>query len=295
VIRRYAMIAALTATLLATGATAAAAHDIADTGPRGVAGFVWLGFTHMLLGWDHLLFLTGVVALAWQPSRAVRLVSLFALGHSATLIAGTLAGWRLNARLVDVVIVNSLVFVGLVGVIGRPRRYHWFGAAVLGFGLVHGLGLATRLQQLDVPRDGLFPRVLAFNLGVELGQLLAVYLIYLIGDAVVGFTDWPRIERPAFAALLLTGVAAGLVMSLLHPAGVPVAAARPPFNAAVRAAGRCAGWPARSPRMCARARCSAAATSAPAGRPTRARPAPALPRSQETLAEPNRGRSRRRR
>jgi hydrogenase/urease accessory protein HupE len=171
-LRRPAAIAALT-TLLLSMSQPAYAHGVAG-GAETAPGFIWVGIQHMLLGWDHLLFVGGVALLAGTAKRAVTFISLFALGHSITLIIATLAGWRVNATLVDIAVAFSLVFVGAVGVVGRPRDWRWFGAAVFGFGLVHGVGLATRLQDLDLPADGVLSRVLFFNLGVELGQLLFV-------------------------------------------------------------------------------------------------------------------------
>lgn len=186
----------------------AQAHGV-DAGAQSVTDFGWLGFTHMLGGWDHLLFLAGVVLLAWQPHRALGLVSLFALGHSVTLVVATLAGWRFDARFVDVVIAVSVGVIGTVGVVGRPRRYGWFGLLVL----VHGLGLATRFQALDVPGEGLVARLVAFNVGVEAGQFAAVYLIYLFGELLVRRPQWPRIEQAGFAVLVAVGLLASGAMT----------------------------------------------------------------------------------
>jgi hypothetical protein len=149
--------------------------------------------------------------LAWQPRRAVGLLSLFALGHSITLIAATLARWRIDAAFVDVVIAVSVGLVGTVGVIGRPRRFHWFGLMVFGFGLVHGLGLATRFQDLAVAQDRLVSRLLAFNVGIEFGQFLVVYLLYLFGEMLASRAQWPRIEQAGYGLL----VAVGLVLSIV--------------------------------------------------------------------------------
>jgi hydrogenase/urease accessory protein HupE len=195
--------------MVTTDDAATVAHGVAATGAESILDFGGLGFTHMLGGWDHLLFIVGVVLLAWRPRRALGLVSLFALGHSITLITATLAGWRFEPEFVDVVIAVSVGVVGTIGVVGRPRRFRWFGLLVLGFGLVHGLGLATRFQELTVPEGGLVSRLLAFNVGVEVGQFTAVYLIYLFGELVVRRPQWPRIEWAGFAGL----AAVGLVLS----------------------------------------------------------------------------------
>jgi hydrogenase/urease accessory protein HupE len=190
----------------------AQAHGVEATGQESVLDFVGLGLTHMLSGWDHLLFIAGVVILAWQPGRAARLLSLFALGHSITLITATVAGWKLNAAWVDIIIADSVAFVGIVGLLGRPRRYRWFGLAVLGFGLVHGLGLATRFQALAVPPEGTLSRLLAFNIGVELGQLLALYLLYLLARQP-SRPRWPRSETAVFGFLIAAGLTVGLSLT----------------------------------------------------------------------------------
>ena len=152
-------------------APAASAHGISGSAAdKSTLEFIPLGIEHMLLGWDHLLFIAGIVLLAGELRRAAKLISVFVLGHSTTLIAGTLAGWRVDATVVDIVIALSLVFVGVVGWFGRLTQWRWFGLGVFAFGLVHGLGLSTRLPDLGLPEDGLFGRVIAFNVGVEIGQ-----------------------------------------------------------------------------------------------------------------------------
>lgn len=188
------------------------AHGVSRAG-ESVSDFVWSGFTHMLAGWDHLLFIAGIVLIAGTVRRSAKLISVFAVGHSTTLILATLAGWRLNATFVDIVIAQSLVFVGVVGLAGRRQRWRWFAAAVFGFGLVHGLGLSTRLQDLGLPHDGLLARVIAFNIGVEIGQLLAVVGMFMLGDVLRHYIDLPRTSRFALAGLVVAGLVAGVVLA----------------------------------------------------------------------------------
>src|SRR5215210_6652383 len=147
------------------------AHGLAggyDPG-RAVLDYVWLGFWHMLAGWDHLLFIAGILLLAGSVKTAAKLISLFVLGHSITLLTATLAGWRLDPTLVDAVIALSLVYVGVQALRGRPENVRLMAAVDFGFGLVHGLGLSTRLQDLGLPDGGLVIRVVLFNVGVEVG------------------------------------------------------------------------------------------------------------------------------
>lgn len=162
--------------------------------------FTYLGAKHMVTGYDHLLFLFGVIFFLYRLKEVGAYVTLFAVGHSVTLLIGVLGGMHVNAYLVDAIIGLSVVYKALDN-LGAFKR--WFGfqpntkAAVLIFGFFHGFGLATKLQDFELSRDGLVPNMLAFNVGVELGQLLALSAILI----VMGF--WRRssaFARQAFAA-----------------------------------------------------------------------------------------------
>src|SRR5215210_4321010 len=156
-------------------APVASAHGLGAGDPnRPVPEYLWLGFKHLLAGWDHLLFILAIVLLAGGLWRATKLISLFVAGHSITLMLATTNEWTVSATLVDVVIALAVLFVAVIGLRGRPSRWAWFGAALFGIGLVHGLGLATRLLELGVTDNSLALRVLLFNIGVELGQATAV-------------------------------------------------------------------------------------------------------------------------
>lgn len=145
--------------------------------------FLYLGAKHMVTGYDHLLFLCGVIFFLYKMKDIGLYVTLFAVGHSTTLLLGVLNGWHINAYFVDAIIGLSIVYRafdnlgGFQTVFGvQPNKK----AAVLIFGFFHGLGLATKLQDFALSPDGLIPNMIAFNLGVEIGQLLALSLI-LIG------------------------------------------------------------------------------------------------------------------
>jgi hypothetical protein len=209
----------------------AAAHGIGSAVGLSAWEFIPLGIEHMLLGWDHLLFIAGVVLLAGELRRAATLISVFVAGHSTTLIVGTLAGWRINAIAVDVVIALSVLFVGVVGIIGRPKNWRWFTLAILGFGLVHGLGLSTRLQDLGLPEGGLLIRVIAFNVGIEIGQLAAITVLVVLGKLFVKLVTWQGAPRVINIGL----VAAGLVTAVL----LPFVATPPPAQADRSALGDC--------------------------------------------------------
>ncbi|GAA1868830.1 HupE/UreJ family protein [Asanoa iriomotensis] len=214
--RATGLVLVTAACIVAATPAAAWAHGV--SGHADSAGaFLGLGFRHMLLGWDHLLFIAGVVLLlAPEIERAMITLSLFALGHSATLIAGTLAGWRFDPVLVDVAIALSLAYIGLVGWFGPPARWRLFNAAVLAVGLVHGLGLATRLQDPQFTGHLTLWRVLAFNAGVELAQLFGGGIIVLIGlaakeslkDRLSSATTW----RLAHGGLIVVGLGASALL-----------------------------------------------------------------------------------
>jgi hypothetical protein len=145
--------------------------------------FVYLGAKHMVTGYDHLLFLLGVIFFLYRAKDIGLYVSLFALGHSTTMIVGVLYGVSVSAYLIDAIIGFSVVYKALDN-LGAFQR--WFGfqpntkAATLIFGLFHGFGLAAKIQEYDVAQDGLLPNLLAFNVGVEIGQLLALFGILIL-------------------------------------------------------------------------------------------------------------------
>jgi hydrogenase/urease accessory protein HupE len=216
--RRFPLLLLLGSVLLLLVPSPASAHGIGgEAAERSVLGFVPLGIEHMLLGWDHILFIGGVVLLAGEWRRAAKLISVFVVGHSITLITATMAGWQVNATFVDVIIVLSVVFVGGYGMVaGRPKRWDIFGGIVFGFGLVHGLGLATRFQALGVPEDGMLWRVIAFNVGIEIGQLTAiigVLAIAAVASMALGRTREPALRQTAYAALFGVGVVAAPLMA----------------------------------------------------------------------------------
>lgn len=145
--------------------------------------FMYLGAKHMVTGYDHLLFLFGVVFFLYKMKHVAIYVSLFAIGHSTTMLAGVYFGWNVSSYLIDAIIGLSVVYKALDN-LGAYQR--WFGvqpntkAATLIFGFFHGLGLATKILDYDIAQDGLLPNLLAFNVGVELGQILALAMILIV-------------------------------------------------------------------------------------------------------------------
>ncbi|HSW11755.1 MAG TPA: HupE/UreJ family protein [Solimonas sp.] len=192
-------------------AAAAAAHGVAEDDQLFIEGnegarlipFLYLGAKHMVTGYDHLLFLFGVIFFLYRMREVALYVTLFAIGHSSTLLFGVLSGTQVNPYIVDAIIGLSVVYKALDN-LGAFRTL--FGvqpdtrAAVLVFGLFHGFGLATKLQDFALSREGLVPNMLAFNVGVEIGQLLALAGILI----AMGF--WRRTDafgRQAFGANVL--------------------------------------------------------------------------------------------
>jgi len=211
---------ALFGVLLSCVATAALAHGVAE-GDKGYiqessgvlfGPFVYLGAKHMVTGYDHLLFLAGVIFFLYRLKDISIYVTMFAVGHSATLLLGVLTGVSVNAYLIDAIIGLSVVYKALDN-LGAFQR--WFGvqpntkAATLIFGLFHGFGLATKLQDFELSPDGLLANLIAFNIGVEIGQLLALGLILI----AMGF--WrraPSFWKHAYAANVVL-MAAGFTLT----------------------------------------------------------------------------------
>ena len=166
------------------------AHGVAE-GDKGyiqeitgvnIFPFIYLGAKHMFTGYDHILFLLGVIFFLYKLKDIGIYVTLFAIGHSTTMLLGVYFGTNINSFLIDAIIGLSVVYKALDN-LGAFQR--WFGfqpntkVMTLVFGLFHGFGLATKIQEYEISREGLIPNMLAFNLGVEIGQLLALATILI--------------------------------------------------------------------------------------------------------------------
>ena len=172
-----------------------------------IGPLMYLGAKHMVTGYDHLLFLVGVIFFLYRLKDVLLYVSLFTLGHSLTLLGGVLGGIYANPYLIDAVIGFSVVYKAFENMDGF-RRFFGFQpntrAAVLVFGLFHGFGLATKLQEFALSQNGLVANIVSFNVGVEIGQGLALTAI------LIGLTYWRTrsgFMRHAFAAnaIVMTG------------------------------------------------------------------------------------------
>ena len=176
------------------GAALAFAHGISgddqafllrSTGAQ-IGPYIYLGAKHMVTGYDHLLFLAGVIFFLYRLREVAIYVTLFAVGHSTTLLFGVLSGLQVNAYIVDAIIGLSVVYKAFEN-IGGFRRLGFepnMKAAVLIFGFFNGFGLATKLQDIAISQTGLVTNMISFNVGVEIGQFLALSFI------LIGFSVW---------------------------------------------------------------------------------------------------------
>ncbi|UFN49245.1 HupE/UreJ family protein [Roseomonas sp. OT10] len=199
--------------------TEALAHAVAE-GDKGyiqeITGvhllpFIYLGAKHMVTGYDHILFLFGVIFFLYRLQHIALYVSLFALGHSTTMLAGVYFGIGINSYLIDAIIGFSIVYKALDN-LGAFQR--WLGyqpntkLATLIFGFCHGFGLSSKILDYNISPDGLLPNLLAFNVGVEVGQLLA------LGAILIAMGFWrrsPSFLRHAYTANVVM-MTAGFVL-----------------------------------------------------------------------------------
>lgn len=212
--------------LLSAICSAVFAHGVDENtktfllGNNGVAfiPFLYIGAKHMLTGYDHLLFLVGVIFFLYKPKEVLIYVSFFTLGHSATLLFGVLNNTSINAHLIDAIIALSIVYKGLDNLGGFQQLIGFqpnTKAAVLIFGLFHGFGLASKLQEFQFSNDGLLTNLLGFNLGVEIGQFIALVFVLII------ITLWRR-HKSFFQFSTLTNtllMASGFVLMGYQLAG----------------------------------------------------------------------------
>jgi hypothetical protein len=195
------------------------AHGIAGTDAAFVAGnkgaqiipFLYLGAKHMVTGYDHLLFIFGVIFFVYRLSHVALYVTMFSIGHSITLLTGVLGGIQVNAYLIDAIIGLSVVYKAVDNLDGFKTLFGFElnqKVTVLVFGLFHGFGLATKLQALNPSKEGLVQNMISFNVGVELGQLIA--LTFMLGVMILWRRNAGFQRHAVFAnALILT---AGFVL-----------------------------------------------------------------------------------
>ena len=197
------LLLALTVSLDAHGVSGKDAVFLQGLQGRAIGPLIYLGAKHMVTGYDHLLFLVGVIFFLYRPRDVFTYVSLFAIGHSITLLLGVLGGIRANPYLIDAIIGFSVVYKAFENMDGFRR---FLGVqpnakiAVFVFGLFHGFGLATKLQDFSLASQGLVANIVSFNVGVEIGQVLALTAI------LIGVTYWRTRSGFIRHALAFNGV-----------------------------------------------------------------------------------------
>ena len=208
--------------LVATGLTLALtssvlhAHGVDEQDQafiEGVSGvnlipYMYLGAKHMVTGYDHLLFLAGIIFFLYRLRDIGTYVTLFAIGHSTTLLAGVIFDIRANPYLIDAIIGLSVAYKALDNLGAFQTLFGWRPdpkAAVLVFGFFHGFGLATKLQDLQIQQDGMIPNLLAFNVGVELGQFMALGVILILMNLWRMTGSFQRYAVAANTALMCAG------------------------------------------------------------------------------------------
>ncbi len=185
IISIFIALALLANQLYAHGVTDAEKQMIAE---GGNLRFMWIGLTHMLSGYDHLAFIFGVIFVLDRFKDVVKFMTVFTLGHSITLILATYTSFSVNYYLIDAVIALSVSYKALHNLDGF-KKYLGFNPPsmlkmVFAFGLIHGLGLSTRLQELPLDRGSLLENIVSFNIGVEVGQVSALALMIILMSLV---------------------------------------------------------------------------------------------------------------
>ena len=164
--------------------------------------YMWLGASHMLSGYDHLLFVFGIIFFLTRFKDIVKYITAFTLGHSATLIYATFTGLQINYFLIDAVIGLSVAYIAFANLDGFKKYLDIkppnLVLVIVVLGLIHGLGLSTRLQQLPLSEDQLLMNIISFNIGIELGQIaaLTVMLVVLAGWRMTArFVQFSRVSN----------------------------------------------------------------------------------------------------
>jgi len=190
------------------------AHDVSsgdqqilDSG--GLLSYIWVGAKHMLTGYDHLLFLAGVIFFLKGFRDILKFITVFTIGHSITLIGGAYLGVQVNEYLIDAIIALSVLYKGFENLEGFKKlgtRAPNLLMMVFLFGLIHGLGLSTRLQTFDMGQDQFLLKIISFNVGIELGQIAALIPIILLINAWKGKPSYEAFYKASNVYLIIAGI-----------------------------------------------------------------------------------------
>lgn len=190
------------------------AHDVTSADQEilrsgGLLAYIQVGATHMLTGYDHLLFLAGVIFYLSGFKDILKFITVFTIGHCITLVGATYAGITANEHLVDAVIALSVLYKGFENLGGfeklKVKSPHLLLMVGL-FGLIHGFGLSARLQSFDMGYEQFLAKILCFNIGVEIGQVLALIPIIFIITFLRKYKQFPAFYKAVNWYLVLAGL-----------------------------------------------------------------------------------------
>jgi hypothetical protein len=202
------------AVVLTLFASLAFSHGMSDAEKAfiidgGNLSYIWIGATHMLSGYDHLAFVFGIVFFLTRFKEVVKYITAFTVGHSITLIFATFNGLQVNYFLIDAVIALSVCYIAFQNLDGFKQYLQVKAPNMLGMifslGLIHGLGLSTRLQQLPLNTDQLLMNIISFNVGIEIGQIAALALMLLLISTFRNNSYFPIFSKISNYFLLLAG------------------------------------------------------------------------------------------
>jgi len=191
------------------------AHDVSSgdqviLNNGGLLSYIWVGAKHMLTGYDHLLFLVGVIFFLKGFKDIIKFITVFTIGHSITLIAGTYLGIQVNEYFIDAIIALSVVYKGFENLGGfknvlKTKSPNLLGMVFL-FGLIHGLGLSTRLQSFNMGVEQILLKIISFNIGVELGQIAALIPIIFLISKWKGKSNYTAFYKASNVYLVIAGI-----------------------------------------------------------------------------------------
>jgi hydrogenase/urease accessory protein HupE len=185
--------------------------DQAILNDGGLLSYIWVGAKHMLTGYDHLLFLVGVVFYLTGIKDILKFITVFTIGHSITLILGTYLQIQVNEYFIDAIIALSVLYKGFENLKGFEKYFKIKSPnlllMVLIFGLIHGLGLSTRLQSFDMGDDQILAKIISFNVGVEFGQVAALIPIVFLITRWQQKSSYTAFYKACNTYLIIAGIA----------------------------------------------------------------------------------------
>lgn len=199
------------------------AHGMSDAEKQAIIdggnlSYLWIGATHMLSGYDHLLFVFGIIFLLTKFSEIVKYITAFTLGHSVTLILATFNSIQVNYFLIDAIIALSICYIAFANLNGFKKHLDIqppnLLLMIIGLGLIHGLGLSTRLQQLPLNQDALLMNIISFNIGIELGQILALVVMLIVMSLLRKTASFKLFNKLSNSGLIFAGLF--LFMAQMH-------------------------------------------------------------------------------